>query len=187
MAAPLKSDQLSTHLSDVHPEPSILPEGGSVVYIPVINSIAKICRCYKAPDFDLPHEQMSIMNYTQLCQSSLAQEKQDSTVTEHLFLNTMTDGFQASSSSKQHRLKPWMKTGTLVLEDQGQVWKTTFPIAIGQENDDKSAAEAAFHRDMMILDQRGGIPLYHSGYGKVVPVRVSLLGVKGDQDHCTVY
>lgn len=169
------------------PEPIILMPD-DIVYISITESLSHMFAMDSSPDFDKINSGLSPLSVSLLTESVFATEKHDSEADYHLLLSPWSDGFNANYSTKVNRLKPWIMTGTLAMNEnrarvtgQGLTWKATFPIAFGTEGCNKKGAEARFYAEMKELDRPGGHQFYFGRFKCFKNVRVTLALIRGDQ------
>ena len=164
-------------------------DGDQCVYISVIESLAHFLHHDNPPDYEAIEEH-AVTEVDSPTKSKFAQSKLDKTVDYHFLANSWQDGFQANYSTKTNRLKPWIKTMTIVGRvnphnpsghSLPSVFQTTFPVAFGIDQKPNSQAEEMFYEEMGALDRPGGMEFYHGKLRKTVKVRVSLGIVRGDQ------
>lgn len=181
-------------LAELLPHPRVRHfKGDDCVYISIIETLAHILHSDNPPNYDkIEKRDNNGGEVNSLTESQYAQEKLDQFADFHFLMMTWQDGFEPNYSVKANRLKVWVKTATISLKkramssasaasDIPDVWKTTFPIALGREQSSKCQVEAEFYREMKVLDTVGGIEFFHGRLKKTVKVRVSLSLVRGDQ------
>ena len=169
-----------------HPR-AIVIQPDDVVYIFPIESIAHILAMENCLPFDTVAEPAP-GKARLLSENAYAQARRDPSADFHFCMMTWSDGFQANYSTKVNRLKPWIKTATIAahgafkMGDWGDhLWKSTFPVAFGSENNSKEGIERRFYSEMKLLDAPGGMTFYVARLNRDVKVRVTLVLVRGDQ------